>query len=71
MAVSAEEGIGPGTVAGEDASPIGAIEIFLYGVESVDEEGERIESVGGPPKLFPSSRKFRELSGTTRFVPSG
>jgi hypothetical protein len=69
--VSAEDGIETGTVAGEDASPIGAIEIFLYGVESVAGEGGRRESVGGPPKLFPSSRKFRELRGTIRFVPSG
>jgi hypothetical protein len=71
IAVSADVGIGTGTVAGEDASPIGAIEIFLYGVESVAGAGGRRESVGGPPKLFPSSRKFKELRGTIRFVPSG
>ena len=70
-ALSADEGIATGTVAGEDVSPIGAIEIFLYGVESLAGAGGSRESVGGPPKLFPSSRKFRELSGTTRFVPSG
>ena len=71
IVVSAEVGIGRGMVAGEDASPIGAIEIFLYGVESVAGAGGSKERVGGPPKLFPSSRKFSELRGTIRFVPSG
>ena len=70
-AVSAEEGIETGADAGEDASPIGAIEIFLYGVESVAVAGGSMERVGAPPKLFPSSRKFSELRGTIRFVPSG
>jgi len=69
--VSAEEGIETGAVAGEDASPIGAIEIFLYGVVAVAGVDGSRERVGGPPKLFPSSRKFKELRGTTRFVPSG
>jgi hypothetical protein len=71
--VSADDGIGTGAETGEDVSPIGAIDIFLYGVESVAGAGAggSRERVGGPPKLFPSSRKFRELRGTILFVPSG
>ena len=70
-AASAEDGMETGTEAGVDASPIGAIEIFLFEVESVEVAGGSKERVGGPPKLFPSSRKFSELRGTTRLVPSG
>jgi hypothetical protein len=47
------------------------MERFLFEEEFWVGVGSRNERVGGPPKSFPSSREFKELSGTTRFVPLG
>ena len=70
-ALSAAAGSGTGAVAGVVASPIGAIEsLGDAGGVGMAELG-MTESCGGPPKLSPSSRKFSELRGTTRLVPSG
>jgi hypothetical protein len=69
IVLSAADGSGTGAVAGVVASPIGAMERFLF-----EEEfglGSRNERVGGPPKSFPSSQEFKELSVTTRLVPFG
>jgi hypothetical protein len=71
IAVSADGEIATGAVDGDEASPIGAIERFLLEEEFGVGVGSRNERVGGPPKSFPSSREFKELSGTTRFVPLG
>ena len=71
IVLSAADGSGTGAVAGVVASPIGAMERFLLEEEFWDGVGSRNERVGGPPKSFPSSREFKELSGTTRFVPLG
>jgi hypothetical protein len=58
-------------VEGEEASPMGAMERFLFEEEFWVGVGSRNERVGGPPKSFPSSREFNELSGTIRLVPFG
>jgi hypothetical protein len=71
IAVSADGEIAIGAVDGDEASPIGAMERLLFGEEFWVGDGSRIERVGGPPKSFPSSREFKELSGTTRLVPLG
>jgi len=67
IVLSAADGSGTGAV----ASPIGAMERLLFGEEFWVGDGSKNERVGGPPKSFPSSREFKELSGTTRFVPLG
>ena len=70
-ALSAAAGSGTGAVAGVVASPIGAIEsLGDAGGVGMAELG-MTERCGGPPKLSPSSRKFSELRGTIRLVPSG
>ena len=70
-ALSAADGSGTGAVAGVVASPIGAIEsLGDAGMVGMAEFGIT-ESCGGPPKFSPSSRKFSELRGTIRLVPSG
>ena len=71
IVLSAADGCGTGAVAGVVASPIGAMERLLFGEEFWVGDGSKNERVGGPPKSFPSSREFKELSGTTRFVPFG
>ena len=71
IVLSAADGTGTGAVAGVVASPIGAMERFLLEEEFWVGVGSRNERMGGPPKSFPSSREFKELSGTTRFVPLG
>ena len=71
IVLSAEDGSGTGAVAGVVASPIGAMERFLFEEEFWVGVGSRNERAGGPPKSFPSSQEFNELRGTTRFVPFG
>ncbi len=71
IVLSFADGSGAGAVAGVVASPIGAMERFLFWEEFWVGDGSRNERVGGPPKSFPSSREFKELSGTTRLVPLG
>jgi hypothetical protein len=69
--LSVDGDIATGAVDGEEASPIGAMERFLLEEEFWVGDGSRNERVGGPPKSFPSSQEFNELSGTTRLVPFG
>ena len=69
--LSAGGEIATGAVDGDEASPIGAMERFLFEEEFWGGFCSRNERVGGPPKSFPSSREFNELRGTTRFVPFG
>jgi hypothetical protein len=71
IALSADGEIAKGAVDGDEESPIGAMERLLFGEEFWVGDGSKNERVGGPPKSFPSSREFKELSGTTRFVPFG
>jgi hypothetical protein len=69
--LSVDADIATGAVDGEEASPIGAMERFLFKEEFWVKVGSSNERVGGPPKFFPSSKEFKELRGTTRFVPFG
>jgi hypothetical protein len=71
IVLSTPDGSVTGAVAGVVASPIGAMERLLFGEEFWVGDGSRKDRVGGPPKSFPSSREFKELSGTTRLVPLG